>query len=118
MRAKFICESILDIFKPKSREELEKLAEQKYPIFTEIFNERFPTEKYKIYLDSYGDLAVSFTFDETNDHLFIFDQHYWNNYPIIRYIEKDFRTGLAGLMDERPIETIKELNKFIEKMKE
>ena len=102
MRAKFIYESIKDVFKSKPHKEIESAVCRECPIFCEIFREMFPDEDFNIDVNDDGSsFDISFAFNE-GEHLFFISQSSHNKIPIVSHLDRTKSSDtISGVFTDR-----------------
>jgi len=116
-----INESIHDILKPKSEEEIRKSYENEYRVFAEIFYAMFPNSKFN--LDINGDsINASFAFKETDknekEFTFLISQNPYSNFPAISYLDKSYSNDKIGgvFKNHQRINNVDNVYQYIKKI--
>jgi hypothetical protein len=125
MRARFINESLNNIFKPKSEDEVKEAFEKQHPEFVKLAN-KFVNGEYKVEIKGINQKRSGsfFTFsikdDNQKEYIFLISQSSFlkDEAPTIGYLDKRMSgNGIGGafIMPER-VRTIKHVNDYIERM--
>jgi hypothetical protein len=120
LRAKYIYESIKDIFKSKTHKEIESVVCQQCPIFCEIFWKMFPDKDFNIDVNNDGGsyFNVWFTFRE-DKHAFLISQSVSANYPSISHLNTNLRNNaISGVFkDNEKVFGIDDVNSYVYRYK-
>lgn len=108
-------ESITDILKPKSEEELKSQFEKDHPVFVEIFKNIFPNEEYTLQPEEEG-IEANFMFKE-GDEMFMVSQNKFHEYPNIFYLDRDVGgERFAGIFtNQRPVKSVEDVHEYVRK---
>jgi len=114
-----LTESITDILKPKTEEELRKVFEESHPEFVKIFYKMFPKEKYSLGKGESG-LSGSFVFSTTKrkkTFQFLVSQNEWHKHPtisVLRTSPSDAAHGLGGVfVDSTIVHDYKDVERYV-----
>jgi hypothetical protein len=117
-------ESITNVLKPKSKEELKAHFEKENPTFVKIFKELFPEHDYDIDVQE-GGVEASFAFSETDEHgevhtFMVRQNRYEKDNPTISYLDRskaDTNMGIGGVfMHENHVISAKEVHDYVKKV--
>jgi len=112
-----LTESISDVLKPKSEQEIRKHFSKTFPQFVKIFYHLFPNEEYPLDMgEGYADARVFFTVeDKGKSGKFLFSQSHHHKFPQISFLDTSHASDkISGVFhDNRTVQTIKDVRTYI-----